>query len=147
MFVCECFSFFFSEVYGLYLNKTVGWEQSILRWCVFVCACACNSMFVRASSDDESEDVQAFTEAFFFFFYINVPVRITVSHVFMTVEISSRGYTLNDICNNLLFYCDGRVSVYVCVTCICAFFFFFARVYTLYAFTLTCSSRCVFAPE
>lgn len=62
---------------------------------------------------------------FFFFFYINVPVRITVSHVFMTVEISSRGYTLNDICNNLLFYCDRRVSVYVCVTCICAFFFFF----------------------
>lgn len=68
MFVCECFSFFFPEVYGLYLNKTVGWEQSILRWCVFVCACACNSMFVRASSDDESEDVQAFTEAVFFFF-------------------------------------------------------------------------------
>lgn len=104
-------------------------------------------MFVRAGSDDESEDVQAFTEAVFFFFYINVPVRITVSHVFMTVEISSRGYTLNDICNNLLFYCDGRVSVYVCVKCICAFFFFFARVYTLYAFTLTCSSQCVFAPE
>lgn len=63
------FLFFFSEVYGLYLNKTVGWEQSILRWCVFVfvCACACNSMFVRAGSDDESEDVQAFTEAVFFF--------------------------------------------------------------------------------
>lgn len=56
----------FSEVYGLYLNKTVGWEQSILRWCVFVCAC--NSMFVRTSSDDESEDVQAFTEAVFFLF-------------------------------------------------------------------------------
>ena len=45
-----------------------------------------------------------------------------ISHVFMTVEISSRGYTLNDTYNSLLFYCDRTVSVYVCVTCICAFF-------------------------
>lgn len=36
LFVCVCV---FSEFYGLYLNKTVGWEQSILLVCVCVILC------------------------------------------------------------------------------------------------------------
>lgn len=46
MFVYECFFVlffvcFYSEVYGLYLNKTVGTEQSILHLCVCVCENLC----------------------------------------------------------------------------------------------------------
>ncbi len=122
----------FSEVYGLYLNKTVGCEQSILRVCVCVCVFAILCLW----GPIQTLKVRTFRPPQCCF-NVNVRIRITIKHVFVMMLTDTFGAKHWITCIRVRLGIVKETCLYTFALCA---FALFVKVYILYAFVLACIS-------